>query len=61
MGATHTVQQCEYLSLIAKIYGFASYKTIWDHDGNADLREQRQNPNILLPGDLVFIPDKETK
>jgi len=61
MAATHTVQQGEYLAMIAKNYGFASYKTIWEHDSNAELREKRQNPNILLPGDQVFIPDKETK
>lgn len=61
MAEYHTVEQGEYLGLIAKNYGFASYATIWNHDKNSDLRELRKNPNVLSPGDQVFIPDKEAK
>lgn len=61
MSAYHTVEQGEYLSLIAKNYGFAGYAPIWEHENNASLREARRNPNVLLPGDQVFIPDKESK
>jgi hypothetical protein len=61
MAQYHTVEQGEHLPLIAQTYGFASYKTIWEHDQNASLRETRKNPNILQPGDEVFIPDKEVK
>lgn len=61
MADYHTVEQGEYLGLIAKNYGFASSKTIWDHDNNADLRDLRKDPNVLLKGDQVFIPDKQTK
>jgi hypothetical protein len=61
MAEYHTVEQGEYLAAIAKNYGFASYTTIWNHDNNADLRELRKNPNVLLPGDKVFIPDKGSK
>jgi len=57
----HTVEQGEYLSLIAQKHGFASHFTIWNHDNNADLRELRRNPNVLFPGDQVYIPDKESK
>lgn len=61
MAQYHTVEQGEHLPLIAQLYGFASYKTVWEHDQNASLRETRKNPNILQPGDTVFIPDKEIK
>jgi len=57
----HTVVQGEHLSSIAKKYGFSSYKTIWDHGQNADLKKKRQNPNVIFPGDRLFIPDKVEK
>ena len=57
----HTVEQGEHLAAIAAAYGFMSSATVWEHPGNAGLRELRKNPNILLPGDTVFIPDKEKK
>lgn len=59
--AYHTVVQGEHLSSIAKAYGFSSYKLIWNHAQNASLKKERQNPNVLFPGDQVFIPDKRKK
>jgi N-acetylmuramoyl-L-alanine amidase len=59
--ANHTVVQGEYLSGIAKKYGFSSYKVIWDHAQNAELKKQRQNPNVIFPGDRLFIPEKSSK
>ena len=61
MGSAHTVVQGEHLSSIARKYGLASYKTIWDHAQNAELKKQRQNPNVILPGDRLFIPDREER
>lgn len=61
MASFHNVAQGEYLSLIAAEYGFSDYMTIWDHPNNAQLKQQRKNPNVLLPGDSLFIPDKEQK
>src|SRR6201984_276162 len=61
MSDLHTVEQGEHLSQIAKVYGFPDYKILWDHPENADLKKLRKNPNILFPGDQVFIPDKEEK
>ena len=37
------------------------WETIWNHPKNSSLKERRKNPNILYPGDVVFIPDKEEK
>jgi N-acetylmuramoyl-L-alanine amidase len=57
----HIVAQGEHLSKIAKDNGFTDYRAIWDHPDNAQLKKLRQNPNVLFPGDEVFIPDKEEK
>jgi hypothetical protein len=59
MGQYHTVAQGEQCSGIASQYGFMDYRTIWEDDANADLRTQRQNPHTLLPGDQLYIPDKQ--
>jgi hypothetical protein len=61
MGGNHTVKQGEHISSIAYQYGFADWKSIWNRPENADLKQQRQNPNVLFPGDQVFIPDKTVK
>jgi LysM repeat protein len=61
MGEYHRVVQGEHLSSIARKYGFSDYKTIWNHGQNAELKKQRQNPNVIFPGDRLFIPDKEEK
>ncbi len=61
MPDTHIVEQGEHLSKIAKDYGFPDFHVIWDHPENAKLKEERKNPNVLFPGDEIFIPDKEEK
>jgi putative peptidoglycan binding protein len=61
MADYYTVEQGDHLSKIAKDNGFTDYAIIWDHPKNADLKKQRQNPNVLYPGDQVFIPDMEQK
>jgi N-acetylmuramoyl-L-alanine amidase len=58
MSFSHTVQQGEHLSSIAEKYGFRTYQTIWNHSDNAQLKNKRVNPNVLYPGDVLFIPDK---
>jgi N-acetylmuramoyl-L-alanine amidase len=57
---TH-VEQGDYLAKIAKRYGFADWRTIWNHPRNAALRNRRPNPNVLYPGDEVFVPERELK
>lgn len=61
MGTYHDVAQGEYLPQIARAYGFVDYHPIWDHAQNKALKDQRKNPNVLYPGDRLFIPDRETK
>jgi len=60
MASYHVVLQGEHLSRIAKQYGFTDYRTIWDHGKNAGLRGRR-NPNVLFPGDELFIPDRDVR
>jgi N-acetylmuramoyl-L-alanine amidase len=61
MATDYIVQQGDYLSKIAKDYGFSDYRTIWHHPNNAALKSKRKNPNVLFPGDHLFIPDRELR
>jgi putative peptidoglycan binding protein/LysM domain-containing protein len=61
MADYYTVKQGDYLSKIAKQNGFPDFHTIWDHPNNAQLKQTRENPNVLFVGDQLFIPDKEQK
>ena len=58
MASYHTVKQGEHASSIAKKYGFTDFRTIWNHGQNAQLKQKRVNPNVLHPGDQLFIPDR---
>jgi N-acetylmuramoyl-L-alanine amidase len=58
---THTVTQGECLTLIALRHGFSNPKDIYDHPDNAELRKSRPNMNVLHPGDVVAVPEKEKK
>jgi Putative peptidoglycan binding domain len=61
MAGDHLVQQGECLSNIADQYGFTDYRTIYDHPNNAALRARRPNPNLIFPGDRIYIPDLDPK
>lgn len=56
----HVVRRGECMSSIAEAYGFF-WPTLWDAADNAALREHRGDPNVLLPGDRVFVPDRRAK
>ncbi len=57
----HEVRSGEWLSKIATWYGFADWKPIWEHGNNSSLRASRKSPNVLFPGDQVYIPKREDK
>lgn len=59
--ANHTVEQGEYLGSIAARYGFRDWRAIYDHPKNEKFRQRRPNPNVIYPGDVIFIPDKDEK
>lgn len=56
----HSVRQGECLSTIAAAYGLP-WKLIWDAPENKALRNRRRDPNVLYPGDQVFVPKPTPK
>jgi len=60
MPIEHKVEQGECISSIAEIYGFFP-ETIWELADNSELKDLRQDPNVLMAGDTVIIPDKRVK
>ncbi len=57
----HRVQQGECLSTIADLYRIGTWQSLHDHPNNAALKKARPNPGVLLPGDQVFVPEREEK
>jgi Putative peptidoglycan binding domain/LysM domain len=53
----HIVKQGDCLSSIAADYGFEDWQIIYDDPANAELRASRPDPNLLYPGDSLYIPD----
>lgn len=56
----YIVKPGDCIDSIAYVHGFFS-GTLWNHPANAELKKLRSDPNILFPGDVVVIPDKEPK
>ncbi len=44
------------MSSIGATYGF-DWRLLWNLPENQGLKQLRKNPNVLFPGDEVFIPD----
>lgn len=58
----HTVAEGETISSIGATYGFTDWEErIWNAGENAELKAARINPNTLVRGDNVFIPELEEK
>ena len=55
---THIVKSGDCILSLAAHYGFL-WKTVWN--ANPDLQKLRNNPNVLMPGDIVIIPDRAIK
>ena len=56
----YTVKQGECFLSTAHQHGF-KWETLWNLHANAKLRAARKDPGLLLPGDRITIPDRETR
>ena len=56
----YTVKQGDCISSIADRNGLF-WEQLWNHPSNASLKASRKDPNVLRPGDVVYVPDKREK
>ncbi len=59
-GEWYTVRKGDCLSSIGEERN-VPWKKIWRASENSELRRKRGNPNVLYPGDRVFVPALESK
>ena len=60
MPQDYKVKAGDCVNSVAYTHGFF-WKTIWNHPNNSDLKSRREDPNILLDGDVIHIPDLRQK
>jgi N-acetylmuramoyl-L-alanine amidase len=58
MPERYTVKQGDTLGAIATEHGLASWRDLYDHPDNQELRRLRPNPGLLFPGDTVILPER---
>lgn len=56
----YVVRQGDHLVGLAARFGFDA-EEVWQHADNEELREARPNPQVLSPGDILFIPEAEAE
>jgi len=60
MPIDHVVKKGDCITNIAAQYGFLG-QTVWHDNANQELRQRRRNPNLLMPGDVLTIADKQRR
>lgn len=60
MAAHVTIEPGDTLTSLAAEHGFLDADEVWQAPENAALRAAR-NPDLLAPGDVLFIPDKQPR
>ncbi|MEO6002392.1 MAG: peptidoglycan-binding protein [Opitutus sp.] len=56
----YVVQQQDCLASIAAHHGY-TWKYLWNHSQNSELKHKRKLPTVLYPGDVLYIPEKEPR
>ena len=54
---THTIEPGDWIGSIAAAYGLSHWSAIWDHPANAEVRERRGSPDLLMVGDTLHVPE----
>ena len=49
------------LSSLAERFQFLHFATIWNAEDNAALRDARESPHVLFPGDTIVLPDRRPR
>src|SRR3954452_20849532 len=60
MPEDYEIREGDCLSSLAGERGL-TWQKIWDYPANSRLKQLRKDPNILMPGDILVIPDLEKK
>jgi hypothetical protein len=61
MSGYYTVRQGDHVTRIAISCGFTDWSPVWKAPENAELRSKRASPDVLMPGDSLYVPDLQTK
>jgi hypothetical protein len=56
----YVIGRGDCFSSIAESCGF-TMERLWNLPENAALKRKRKDPNILYPGDVIFVPEKEIR
>lgn len=57
----YTVKSGDCLYSIARSQGIHDWRTIYDHPNNSGFKAKRPNPNVIYPGDVLFLPEPVPK
>lgn len=59
-GMPYVVKTGDWLSKIAKAHGLKRWQDIYNHRLNRDFKRTHRDPDLIFPGDHLFIPKKVT-
>jgi hypothetical protein len=54
----YTTEQGDTVASIAHRYGFRDARTVWEDAKNEHLRDVRESPYVVLPGDVVVVSER---
>ncbi len=57
MPRAHVIEAGDWLGDLAERFGVGHWSHIWNDPANAELRERRASPDLVMIGDVVQIPD----